>query len=86
MKNLNLKKPFFANFLENQLTENESNAIQGGVSCANVDGDFTRKYPSDSDEDYTEKYPSDDDEDTTLPVNDAYQTMKYPSDNDEAGF
>lgn len=86
MKNQNLKKPFFANFLENQLTQDESNTVQGGITNPKFDSDNTLKYPSDSDEDVTMKAPSDNDEDTTLPLNDGYHTMKYPSDNDEAGF
>lgn len=60
------KKPFFAKFLENQVSEDAASAVQGG-------GNTTLKYPSDSEDSYpttkpskdvvvTMKYPSDDDE------------------------
>ncbi|WP_306352679.1 microviridin/marinostatin family tricyclic proteinase inhibitor [Flavobacterium sp. '19STA2R22 D10 B1'] len=63
--NKDLKKPFFANFLENQLESSDKKEVQGGV--------ITQKYPSDSDESgtltrpefdeaHTMKYPSDSDE------------------------
>jgi hypothetical protein len=74
MKNQELKKPFFANFLENQLTQGESNEVQGGALTSKLnDGDHTLKFPSDSDDD------------TTNPISDNVHTMKYPSDNDESG-
>ncbi|NHN27925.1 microviridin/marinostatin family tricyclic proteinase inhibitor [Flavobacterium jejuense] len=73
MKKQELKKPFFANFLENQLTKEGSNEVQGGVTSRTEDIYQTLKYPSDSDED------------TTKPALDLAHTLKYPSDNDEGG-
>ncbi len=59
-----MKKPFFANFLENQVTEKEIEQVKGGL----IPGEFpivTMKYPSDDDEGHqTMKYPSDNDEAT----------------------
>ena len=51
-KKQNLKKPFFANFLENQMSKNEQNEIQGngGATSPLKDVVYTMKYPSDSDE------------------------------------
>lgn len=88
-KNENSKKPFFANFLENQISKDEQNNIQGGIGVTSVlkDNVQTMKYPSDSDEAQTMKYPSDSDEAydsaATKPIYDTAQTMKYPSDSDE---
>jgi len=65
-----MKKPFFANFLENQVNEEENQQVKGGLISASTD-----KF---ADLDQTMKYPSDNDEG-------GYQTMKYPSDNDEGG-
>ncbi len=72
-KNENLKKPFFANFLENQISKDEQNSVQGGITSVLTDSAQTMKYPSDSDEDSA----------TTKPIYDTAQTMKYPSDSDE---
>ncbi|EAY24950.1 microviridin/marinostatin family tricyclic proteinase inhibitor [Microscilla marina] len=52
----NVKKPFFAKFLENQVKEESLTNAKGGTCIQ------TRKYPSDSDEYVTMKYPSDNDE------------------------
>lgn len=65
------KKPFFAKFLENQVSEESASVVQGGGG-ENV----TMKYPSDSE----------DSNPTTKPSKDIYQTMKYPSDGDEGGY
>lgn len=71
MKNKeNLKKPFFANFLENQISKDEQTKIQGSAPMQ------TLKYPSDG-----EDGPGN----ITKPSVDIAHTMKYPSDNDEAG-
>ena len=76
-KNENSKKPFFANFLENQISKDEQNSIQGGaVTSVLSDTAQTMKYPSDS-----EDGPGN----PTKPSLDIYETMKYPSDSDEAG-
>ena len=61
MKKQNKKKPFFANFLENQISETEkvkggksSNSMtypwKDGVTKPSMDRDHTMKYPSDGDE------------------------------------
>ncbi len=77
MKNTeNLKKPFFANFLENQMTKEEQGALQGGITTVLVDNAQTMKYPSDSEEGPGNQ---------TKPAADVSQTMKYPSDSDESG-
>jgi hypothetical protein len=55
----NVKKPFFAKFLENQVKEENLTNTKGGVVPP---VDQTMKYPSDSDEYQTMKYPSDNDE------------------------
>nr|WP_294938957.1 microviridin/marinostatin family tricyclic proteinase inhibitor [uncultured Flavobacterium sp.] len=78
MKDNNLKKPFFANFLENQLAKNEQDAIQGGATSVLRDNVQTMKYPSDSEE-------GPGSEAATKPTADIMHTMKYPSDNDEDG-
>lgn len=76
-KDKNLKKPFFSNFLENQLSEEAEKGIQAG-------GDNqTHKYPSDAEDDFTKKYPSDLEDDVTKPLLDEAQTQKYPSDGDD---
>ena len=73
MKN-NKKVPFFAQFLENQLTEQE---VSGGKGITSKKADVifvTLKFPSDSDEItdkfsddiYTKKFPSDSDEITSI--------------------
>jgi serine endopeptidase inhibitor I10-like protein len=67
-KQKGLKKPFFSNFLENQLNKSEQESIQGGLSA-------THKYPSDGDDPYTNKYPSDQEDAVT---------EKYPSDGDDS--
>ncbi|WP_136667017.1 microviridin/marinostatin family tricyclic proteinase inhibitor [Flavobacterium sp. H122] len=74
-KNENAKKPFFANFLENQISKDEQNAVQGGITTVLKDNAQTMKYPSDSDEAYESLI--------TKPIYDDAQTMKYPSDSDE---
>ncbi|MGE0079548.1 MAG: microviridin/marinostatin family tricyclic proteinase inhibitor [Bacteroidales bacterium] len=66
-----MKKPFFARFLENQLSNEDEQNIKGSAKIVAV----TMKAPSDDDENVTMKYPSDGDENVTL---------KYPSDSDEA--
>lgn len=62
----NIKKPFFAKFLENQIADENLTAAKGGRNASSKDKiiirDQTMKYPSDSDEDITMKYPSDNDE------------------------
>lgn len=73
------KKPFFAKFLENQMSENESSAVKGGTgedTSKTTDTYQTLKYPSDS-----EDGPGG----GTNPLKDAEVTLKYPSDGDEAG-
>ena len=71
------KKPFFANFLENQLSNQETTALQGGGTTTSLsDSAQTMKYPSDG-----EDGPGG----STKPALDEAQTMKYPSDNDEDG-
>ncbi|WP_306352678.1 microviridin/marinostatin family tricyclic proteinase inhibitor [Flavobacterium sp. '19STA2R22 D10 B1'] len=87
MKNdKNLKKPFFANFLENQLSAEDKTEVQGGAGDMMV----TLKYPSDGEDgpgtQITLKYPSDSDESgpITVPSRDVLHTMKYPSDSDES--
>lgn len=70
------KKPFFANFLENQMSEQETSAVQGGADTTKLtDNVQTMKYPSDSE----------DGPGGTKPTVDVLVTMKYPSDDDEAG-
>ena len=77
MKNTeNLKKPFFANFLENQISKEEQNILQGGATSVLADGAQTMKYPSDSEDGPGNQ---------TKPALDTAQTMKYPSDSDESG-
>lgn len=75
-KNENSKKPFFANFLENQISKDEQNAVQGGATSVLADSAQTMKYPSDSEDGPGGQ---------TKPSADIYETMKYPSDSDEAG-
>lgn len=53
-----MKKPFFARFLENQLSQEEEKNVKGAIIIPKV----TMKAPSDDDENVTMKYPSDDDE------------------------
>ncbi len=67
----NLKTPFFANFLENQMSADETNGVQGGITNRTLDTPHTEKYPSDKEGDVTSTY------------RDNMQTMKYPSDNEE---
>lgn len=55
-----MKKPFFARFLENQLSQEEENNVKGAISIPRPK--VTMKAPSDDDENVTMKYPSDDDE------------------------
>ncbi|WP_299456215.1 microviridin/marinostatin family tricyclic proteinase inhibitor [uncultured Microscilla sp.] len=70
-----VKKPFFAQFLENQIADEKLTNTKGGLSAATfatataasdkkkkIKIEQTMKYPSDADEDYTMKYPSDSDE------------------------
>lgn len=77
MKKQHLKKPFFSNFLENQLDKKTENNVQGGTekppitTMSLADSPETKKYPSDSDEPYTK------------PAADMAQTQKYPSDGDD---
>lgn len=71
------KKPFFANFLENQLSNQESTALQGGnVTKPSADSVVTLKYPSDGEDGPGQP---------TKPALDTVVTMKYPSDDDESG-
>lgn len=89
MKKQNLKKPFFSNFLENQLDKEKETSVQGGLpnhTMALSDSPATKKYPSDNDEDVTLKHPSDADEDVSKKYpsdNDEATTQKYPSDGDD---
>lgn len=66
-----LKKPFFANFLENQVSENELKKVNGGTDVV------TLKFPSDG-----EDGPG---SEITSRLKDLHHTMKYPSDSDEDG-
>lgn len=77
--NKDLKKPFFANFLENQLSNEEKNTVQGGdiITLKTADTLQTLKYPSDNEDGPGGPI--------TLKSLDMMQTMKYPSDNDETG-
>lgn len=80
--------PFFARFLEGQhvaeMSEEESEAIGGGMEGEDPDEIMTLKYPSD-DEDggvMTRKFPSDNEDGGGRPV-----TEKFPSDaEDNPGF
>jgi len=75
------RKPFFAEFLENQMGEEQARKTQGGDNPY-----VTLKYPSDEEDNpVTLKYPSDKEDDTTKPAADQLHTLKYPSDNDESG-
>lgn len=75
MKNdKNLKKPFFANFLESQVSENELKKVNGGTDAV------TLKFPSDG-----EDGPGGGGVIITSTLKDTLHTMKYPSDSDEAG-
>lgn len=66
-----LKKPFFAAFLESQLSTEESQGVQGGeITTRIADIVQTMKYPSDIEE-------------STKPTLDMEHTLKYPSDGDE---
>lgn len=77
MKNTeNLKKPFFANFLESQISKDEQSILQGGATSVLADNAQTMKYPSDSEDGPGNQ---------TKPALDTAQTMKYPSDSDESG-
>lgn len=77
MKKQNLEKPFFSNFLENQLSKNTNSNVQGGTddppihTMSLADSPETKKYPSDSEDAYTK------------PLSDMAQTQKYPSDGDD---
>lgn len=66
-----MKKPFFADFLENQMEKEDANSVQGGVTSTILDVAITTKYPSDQEDN------------PTKPVLDMYHTMKYPSDGDD---
>lgn len=75
-KNKGTKKPFFANFLEHQVSGDQKENAQGGI---------TLKYPSDQEEDGNGgPMPI-----ITRPALDndggGDVTLKYPSDDDEAG-
>jgi len=87
---LNGRKPFFAQFLENQdrLNAPKQEEVQGGIDAV------TLKYPSDGEDNpitlpaadvyQTQKYPSDsEDNPGTKPAADHYETQKYPSDGDD---
>jgi len=74
MKN---QKPFFAKFLENQISENETAHVKGGDCIPEVS--MTSKYPSDIEDSgpvITLKFPSDV-EDNIDPIT---VTLKAPSD------
>lgn len=77
MKKQNLQKPFFSNFLENQLDKKTEKNVQGGTddppihTMSLADSPQTKKYPSDCDEPYTK------------PAADMATTQKYPSDGDD---
>lgn len=66
-----LKKPFFANFLESQVTGEELQKVNGGTDAV------TLKFPSDGEDGPGQII--------TSRTNDLLQTMKYPSDSDEDG-
>ncbi|THF52747.1 microviridin/marinostatin family tricyclic proteinase inhibitor [Flavobacterium supellecticarium] len=76
--NKDLKKPFFANFLENQMSNEEKSSVQGGdiITLKTSDMYTTLKYPSDNED--GPGVP-------TSKIMDTVVTMKYPSDNDETG-
>ena len=63
-----LKKPFFANFLENQLSEEERKKVNGGDVTSKLDDNDTPISPV---------VP------VTMPVRDLQHTLKYPSDGDD---
>lgn len=67
------QKPFFAAFLEKQLSNSEKARISGGDGTTSILKDQAE----------TQKYPSDQEDDTTHPDWDCVLTQKYPSDNDE---
>jgi hypothetical protein len=69
--NEGLKKPFFAEFLENQIENDNANSVQGGITNPQVDIAQTMKYPSDQEDGPTTK------------ITDMAHTMKYPSDGDD---
>ncbi|MGS2762102.1 microviridin/marinostatin family tricyclic proteinase inhibitor [Sinomicrobium sp. M5D2P9] len=74
-ENKSLKKPFFANFLEHQVSGEEQESVQGGA---------TLKFPSDQEEDGSGTTST-----ITKPVLDqdggGDVTQKFPSDDDEEG-
>ena len=57
-----LKKPFFANFLESQLSETETKKVNGGVTSPLGDVEVPTTKPA-KDIQHTMKYPSDGDDD-----------------------
>ncbi|MBC9797783.1 microviridin/marinostatin family tricyclic proteinase inhibitor [Sinomicrobium weinanense] len=71
-----LKKPFFANFLEHQVSEEKKETVQGGT---------TLKFPSDQEDDGGGVISAT----VTSPVLDQDKggdvTQKFPSDDDEEG-
>jgi hypothetical protein len=69
--NQGLQKPFFADFLENQMAKEDANSVQGGITAPSVDVAITMKYPSDQEDN------------PTKPTLDMMHTMKYPSDGDD---
>jgi len=69
--NEGMQKPFFADFLENQIGNDDANSVQGGNTTKPLaDLPQTLKYPSDA-------------EDNTSKATDLPHTLKYPSDGDD---
>ncbi|PCH69508.1 MAG: hypothetical protein COC01_01250 [Bacteroidetes bacterium] len=59
-----MKKPYFAHFLENQMSEEEANSINAGGKGGTKGGNGKTRKTEDTIT--TLKYPSDDDEDGTV--------------------
>lgn len=65
-----LKKPFFANFLENQLSQEDTKGVSGGATSPTldvIDGTSPVTKPV-NDQNHTLKYPSDGDDDVQSPI------------------
>jgi len=67
------QKPFFAAFLENQISRQSAAAVQGGDPVTSVIPDQAQ----------TNKYPSDQEDNPTDKNWDCILTQKYPSDGDD---
>jgi len=70
-KSTGLAKPFFADFLENQMKQSVRGGEDPSPTSVIADAPHTHKYPSDQEDSYT------------TPIKDGAQTMKAPSDSDE---